>query len=97
MCIRDRLWGNPLYRWDYHRQTGYGWWIKRLSYCYRLYDVVRIDHFRGFDQYFSIPAGAENAVGGHWEQGPGIESVSYTHLDVYKRQGIGGLLIELLI
>lgn len=68
-----QLWGNPLYRWDYHRQTGYGWWIKRLSYCYRLYDVVRIDHFRGFDQYFSIPAGAENAVGGHWEQGPGIE------------------------
>lgn len=68
-----QLWGNPLYWWDYHRQTGYGWWIKRLSYCYRLYDVVRIDHFRGFDQYFSIPAGAENAVGGHWEQGPGIE------------------------
>ena len=68
-----QLWGNPLYRWDYHRQTGYGWWFKRLSYCYRLYDVVRIDHFRGFDQYFSIPAGAENAVGGHWEQGPGIE------------------------
>ena len=68
-----QLWGNPLYRWDYHRQTEYGWWIKRLSYCYRLYDVVRIDHFRGFDQYFSIPAGAENAVGGHWEQGPGIE------------------------
>lgn len=68
-----QLWGNPLYRWDYHRQTGYEWWIKRLSYCYRLYDVVRIDHFRGFDQYFSIPAGAENAVGGHWEQGPGID------------------------
>lgn len=68
-----QLWGNPLYRWEYHRQTGYSWWITRLSYCYRLYDVVRIDHFRGFDQYFSIPAGAENAVNGHWEQGPGID------------------------
>ncbi len=68
-----QLWGNPLYRWDYHRQQGYSWWIRRLAYCYKLYDVVRIDHFRGFDQYFSIPADAETAVDGHWEQGPGIE------------------------
>lgn len=68
-----QLWGNPLYQWEYHRKTGYQWWLERLSYCYRLYDVVRIDHFRGFDQYFSVPAGAETAVGGHWEQGPGIE------------------------
>ena len=67
-----QLWGNPLYRWGYHRQTGYQWWISRLSYCYRLYDVVRIDHFRGFDEYYSIPAGSDTAVGGHWEQGPGI-------------------------
>lgn len=68
-----QLWGNPLYRWDYHRNTGYRWWLERLSYCYRLYDVVRIDHFRGFDQYFSVPAGAATAAPGHWEQGPGIE------------------------
>lgn len=68
-----QLWGNPLYRWDYHRQTGYEWWIRRLAYCYNLYDVVRIDHFRGFDEYFSIPAGAKTAVEGHWEKGPGIE------------------------
>lgn len=68
-----QLWGNPLYNWDYHRATGYQWWLERLSYCYRLYDVVRIDHFRGFDQYFSVPAEAETAVSGHWEQGPGIE------------------------
>ena len=59
-----QLWGNPLYRWDYHRNTGYQWWISRLSYVFRLYDVVRIDHFRGFDEYFSIPYGAENAIGG---------------------------------
>ena len=66
-----QLWGNPLYRWDYHRNTGYQWWISRLSYVFRLYDVVRIDHFRGFDEYFSIPYGAENAIGGHWEKVPG--------------------------
>ena len=68
-----QLWGNPLYRWEYHKNTGYKWWLERLSYCYRLYDVVRIDHFRGFDQYFSVPAGAETAVEGCWEQGPGID------------------------
>ena len=68
-----QLWGNPLYRWDYHRNTGYEWWISRLSYCFRLYDVVRIDHFRGFDEYYSIPSGAESAKEGHWEKGPGID------------------------
>ncbi|MBQ6859163.1 MAG: 4-alpha-glucanotransferase, partial [Clostridia bacterium] len=68
-----QLWGNPLYRWDYHKQTGYSWWMSRLWYCYQLYDVTRIDHFRGFDEYFSIPAGSENAKTGHWEKGPGID------------------------
>ena len=68
-----QLWGNPLYRWEYHRQTGYEWWLKRLSHCFKLYDAVRIDHFRGFDQYYSIPYGAETAANGHWEQGPGID------------------------
>ena len=67
-----QLWGNPLYRWDYHRDTGYEWWISRLEYCFRLYDVVRIDHFRGFDEYYSIPYEATTAVGGHWEKGPGM-------------------------
>ncbi len=68
-----QLWGNPLYRWDYHKSTGYDWWISRLEYCFRMYDVVRIDHFRGFDEYYSIPYGAESAVGGHWEKGPGMD------------------------
>ena len=68
-----QLWGNPLYRWEYHKQTGYEWWVSRLAYCFRLYDVVRIDHFRGFDEYYSIPYGAESAKIGHWEKGPGIE------------------------
>ena len=68
-----QLWGNPLYRWDYHRNTGYQWWISRLWYCFRLYDVVRIDHFRGFDEYYSIPYGEDSAINGHWEKGPGID------------------------
>ena len=68
-----QLWGNPLYRWDYHQHTGYQWWLSRLWYCFQLYDVVRIDHFRGFDEYYSIPYGADSAVDGHWEKGPGID------------------------
>lgn len=68
-----QLWGNPLYRWDYHKQTGYAWWIKRLEYNFKLYDVVRIDHFRGFDEYYSIPYGDKTAANGHWEQGPGMD------------------------
>lgn len=68
-----QLWGNPLYRWDYHRDTRYEWWMSRLYHCFRLYDVVRIDHFRGFDEYYSIPYGAKSAIEGHWEKGPGID------------------------
>jgi 4-alpha-glucanotransferase len=66
-----QLWGNPLYRWDYHAQTGFAWWMKRIGYCYKLYDVVRIDHFRGFDEYYSIPYGDPTAEFGKWEKGPG--------------------------
>lgn len=68
-----QLWGNPLYQWDYHKQTGYDWWCKRIENSFKLYDVVRVDHFRGFDEYYSIPYGDETAVNGHWEKGPGIE------------------------
>ena len=68
-----QLWGNPLYRWDYHKQTGYKWWVTRLWYVFRLYDVTRIDHFRGFDEYYSIPYGDTTAKNGHWEKGPGID------------------------
>ncbi len=65
-----QLWGNPLYRWDYHRQTGYDWWMRRIAYCYTLYDILRIDHFRGFESYYSIPYGDSTAEFGHWEKGP---------------------------
>ena len=68
-----QLWGNPLYRWEYHKETEYAWWMKRIAYCYKLYDVVRIDHFRGFDEYYSIPYGDETAEFGHWEKGPGYD------------------------
>ncbi len=76
-----QLWGNPLYDWEYHKKTGYDWWIKRLAYCFELYDVVRIDHFRGFDEYYNIPYGAENAVNGRWETGPG-----YALFDAMKKK-----------
>ncbi len=68
-----QLWGNPLYKWEYHKKTGYEWWMRRISYCYRLYDVVRIDHFRGFDEYYFIPYGDDTAEFGHWEKGPGYD------------------------
>lgn len=70
---KGQLWGNPLYRWDYHRETGFEWWVRRMRYCFQLYDVVRVDHFRGFDAYYSIPYGDQTAENGHWEQGPGME------------------------
>lgn len=68
-----QLWGNPLYRWDYHEQTGFAWWIRRIEHCFKLYDVVRVDHFRGFDEYYAIPYGDETAEFGKWEKGPGIK------------------------
>lgn len=68
-----QLWGNPLYNWEYHRETGYDWWMKRMAYSFKLYDQVRVDHFRGFDAYYSIPYGDPTAEFGHWEPGPGIE------------------------
>lgn len=68
-----QLWGNPLYNWTYHKETDYRWWMERMAYSFRLYDVVRVDHFRGFDEYYAIPYGDLTAEKGHWEKGPGIE------------------------
>lgn len=68
-----QVWGNPLYKWEYHKETGYEWWIKRIDRCFKLYDVIRVDHFRGFDEYFFIPYGQDTAQGGHWEKGPGLD------------------------
>ncbi len=68
-----QLWGNPLYDWEYHEKTGFRWWISRLEHCFKLYDIVRIDHFRGFDEYYSVPFGDKTARNGHWEKGPGMK------------------------
>ena len=68
-----QLWGNPLYAWDYHKKTGYDWWMKRVACCFKLYDIIRIDHFRGFDEYYAIPYGDETAENGEWMPGPGMD------------------------
>lgn len=67
-----QLWGNPLFNWDYMKQTGYRWWLRRIAFQFQIYDVLRIDHFRGFDEYFAIPYGDTTARGGHWRPGPGL-------------------------
>lgn len=68
-----QLWGNPLYKWEYHKETGYVWWAKRMERCFRLYDIVRVDHFRGFDEYYAIPYGNKTAENGCWKKGPGLD------------------------
>ena len=67
-----QLWGNPVYDWEYHKKTGYEWWIRRIKRCLELYDVIRLDHFRGFASYYEIPFDAETAINGEWIKGPGI-------------------------
>ena len=68
-----QLWGNPLYDWEYHKKTGYKWWIGRIKSAAELYDIVRIDHFRGFESYYTIPFGSEDATVGEWKKGPDYE------------------------
>ena len=65
-------WGNPLYAWSAHKATGYAWWIRRMRSALRTFDLIRLDHFRGFDTYWAIPAGAKTAREGKWEKGPGL-------------------------
>ncbi len=67
-----QLWGNPLFRWEEMKENGYQWWLKRIAFQFRIYDVLRIDHFRGFDAYYAIPYGEATARNGHWCKGPGI-------------------------
>ncbi len=68
-----QLWGNPLYDWAYHKKTNYKWWVERLKFSAECYDIVRIDHFRGFESYYTIPYGNETAEEGEWKKGPGAE------------------------
>lgn len=68
-----QLWGNPLYNYDSMKRDGFGWWIRRVDGASRLYDVIRIDHFRGFASYWAVPYGSPTAKNGHWVKGPGLE------------------------
>lgn len=67
-----QLWGNPLYDWTAHEQTQFAWWVHRMRHASTVYDVVRIDHFRGFESYYAIPSGEKTAVNGTWRTGPGL-------------------------
>ncbi len=71
-----QLWGNPIYDWQKHQDTHYAWWIKRLRSAAKMYDVVRIDHFRGFESYWAVPAGDTTARNGQWVKGPGMAFIS---------------------
>ncbi len=70
-----QLWGNPLYDWEKMKATGYVWWIRRLKAAAKMYDVVRLDHFRGFESYWAVPAGDKTAVNGVWQKGPGLDFI----------------------
>lgn len=71
--VTGQLWGNPLYDWEYNQSTGYAWWMMRIKACFKWYDILRIDHFRGFDEYYAIPYGDATAVNGSWQTGPGMD------------------------
>lgn len=95
-----QLWGNPLYRWDYHKKTGYAWWISRLRQCFSLYDVVRIDHFRGFDAYYAVPFGEKTAMNGEWRPGPGLDLFNVMKRELGEKHVIAedlGLLTDSVI
>lgn len=70
-----QLWGNPLYRWEEHKKTGYSWWLRRMAAAGKLYDVVRFDHFRGLESYWAVPYGDPTARNGRWVKGPGMELI----------------------
>lgn len=72
-CRDGQLWNNPLYFWPGHRSDRYQWWVARMRQSFFMYDIVRMDHFRGFDTYYCVAAGSRTAADGHWESGPGME------------------------
>ena len=74
-----QLWGNPLYDWDTQKKEDYLFWCKRMEYCFRLYDILRVDHFRGFASYYAVPFAAEDAIHGEWRKGPGKDLFSAFH------------------
>lgn len=92
-----QLWGNPLFDWERLKKDGYRWWLDRIQFQFRIYDTLRIDHFRGFDEYYAIPYGAKNAKNGHWCPGPGLEFFETVNKTLGKRDIIAedlGFLTE---
>ena len=93
-----QLWGNPLYKWDALKNSGYGWWIRRVDSAFKLYDVLRIDHFRGLESYWAVPFGEKTAVNGHWVKGPGIDFVSvltnWFHDKIFIAEDLGYMTPE---
>ncbi|MDL2323678.1 4-alpha-glucanotransferase [Ruminococcaceae bacterium OttesenSCG-928-A16] len=85
-----QLWGNPLYNWQVMRQNGYAWWVARLRASLTMYDVLRIDHFRGFESYYAIPASAKTAVEGEWRKGPGMQFIG----EVNRQLGKANIIAE---
>ena len=85
-AVDGQLWGNPLYNWPDMEQNGYKWWIDRIAFATEIYDVLRIDHFRGFAGYFSIPAEDETAVNGVWREGPGMKLFNSTNYWLGKKR-----------
>ncbi len=82
---KGQLWGNPLYNWDKMKEDRYSWWVSRVGHCFKLYDVIRMDHFRGFEAYWEIPANSEDAIGGAWKKGPGIDLFKEINNSLGKR------------
>lgn len=74
-----QLWGNPLYHWKHHQRTRYAWWLSRIRHASTLFDVTRIDHFRGFESYYAVPAGSTTAIEGTWYPGPGKHFIKAIH------------------
>ncbi len=70
---KGQKWGNPLFNWNHMRNEGYNWWIERMRHQTRLFDAIRIDHFRGYESFFAIPANDPDATNGHFEKGPGLD------------------------
>ncbi len=80
-----QLWGNPIYRWDVMKDSGFAWWIERFRATFQMVDIVRLDHFRGFEAYWRVPASAPNAIDGKWIKAPGFEFLTAV------REALGGL------
>jgi 4-alpha-glucanotransferase len=80
-----QLWGMPVYNWDAMKEEQYQWWIRRIAKNVKLYDLIRLDHFRAFASYWEVPAGSETAKTGEWKQGPGAEF--FNALDSRRSRG----------